>query len=468
MNYIHPNFIAYAALLIWPAVALYLFSRLPVSQAMLWTILGGYLLLPTGLDIKFQMIPAFNKMSIPNFAALLGCAIYARQSPKFFRGFGLPELLILIILFGPFITSILNGDPIRVGATFRPGVGAYDAGSTAIFQFTLLLPFFLGRQFLRSGENSADVLRVMVIAGCAYSLLILVELRMSPQLHNWLYGYFPFDYSVEFRNGGFRSVVFLQNGLLLAFFTTTATMAAAALWRTRTRVFRRVSPAVSTGYLGLILLLCKTLSVVVYGAVAVPLIRWASPRMQLRVACVLVAIALSYPMVRVTDVFPTTSLLQVASAVSTDRASSLETRFLQEDQLLERAWQRPWFGWGRYGRNRVYSGWNGADTSATDGFWIITVGVFGLVGFFGMFGLLALAVVRAASALKFAPSAQEGAWLAALALILAINMIDLLPNASLTPWTLLLAGTLVGRAEALRATSSQKIRFRTTEARAAS
>jgi hypothetical protein len=37
-------------------------------------------------------------------------------------------------------------------------------------------------------------------------------------------------------------------------------------------------------------------------------------------------------------------------------------------------------------------------------------------------------------------------------------MIDLLPNASLSPWTWLLAGALVGRAEALRAFSGQQVR----------
>jgi hypothetical protein len=48
--------------------------------------------------------------------------------------------------------------------------------------------------------------------------------------------------------------------------------------------------------------------------------------------------------------------------------------------------------------------------------------------------------------------------LAALAIIVSVNIIDLLPNSGLIPWTWLLAGALLGRVEALRATASQNVR----------
>ncbi len=151
--------------------------------------------------------------------------------------------------------------------------------------------------------------------------------------------------------------------------------------------------------------------------------------------------------------------------MSADRAESLKTQFDNEDQLLDHAWQRPWFGWGRFGRNRIYNGWMGRDSSITDGTWIITLGVFGLVGFVAEFGLLGLAVFRAATALKFAQTMREGGFLAALALIVAINIVDLLPNSSISPWTWLLAGALLGRAEALRAMAHQRAPMGTLEQR---
>ena len=87
-----------------------------------------------------------------------------------------------------------------------------------------------------------------------------------------------------------------------------------------------------------------------------------------------------------------------------------------------------------------------------------SVGQFGLFGFVAEFGLLALPVFRAASVLRLTVSASDRIILAALALILAVNIIDLLPNAFLTPWTWLLAGALLGRVEALHAVIRQRER----------
>src|SRR5438128_3004542 len=104
------NWFAFIALLAWPAVTLLFFQVRPVNKALSWTILGGYLLLPVGTSIKFEGIPAFDKSSIPNLAALVGTVLIARRSLRLFHGFGLPEVLILMLVVGPFITSSLNGD----------------------------------------------------------------------------------------------------------------------------------------------------------------------------------------------------------------------------------------------------------------------------------------------------------------------------------------------------------------------
>ena len=96
---------------------------------------------------------------------------------------------------------------------------------------------------------------------------------------------------------------------------------------------------------------------------------------------------------------------------------------------------------------------SGHDVSVTDGRWIITFGQFGLFGFFAEFGLLALPIFRAAAALKYTEPARDNdkVFLAALALILAINIFDLIPDLGLQPWTWLLSGALLGRAEGLSA-----------------
>jgi len=164
----------------------------------------------------------------------------------------------------------------------------------------------------------------------------------------------------------------------------------------------------------------------------------------------LVLIALCYPALRTTNLFPTTLLLDAAASLDADRAASLKFRFDNEDRLLQRASERFWFGWGRFGRNRVYSE-TGRDLSITDGEWIIRLGIFGFVGFVAEFGLIAFSVFRVLPAIKFAESKRDSIFISALALIVAINLVDLLPNASISPWTWFLAGALMGQAERLRA-----------------
>jgi hypothetical protein len=244
-------------------------------------------------------------------------------------------------------------------------------------------------------------------------------------------------------------MVFMGHPLIAAFFVMTTTVAAAALWRTHTQI-RRLPPAGVTAYLSVMLILCKSLGAILYGVALVPLVRLAEPRLQLRIALVLTSIVLIYPMLRVADLFPTTYLVDAATLISDERAKSLEYRFKHEGELLQHASQRIMFGWGRFGRSRIYDEETGRDTSVTDGRWIITLGQFGFVGFLAEFGLLALSIFRAASALKFIGSMNERVLFAALALIVAMGIADQLPNSSLTPWTWLLAGALLGRAESLR------------------
>ena len=192
----------------------------------------------------------------------------------------------------------------------------------------------------------------------------------------------------------------------------------------------------------------------IYGLVLVPLVRFTKPKVQVRFAVGLVVLALLYPTLRAADLFPTQTLVEFAKKINDERSRSIEFRFNQEDQLLKHAWDRFYFGWGRFGRNRVISE-NGEDQSVTDGAWIITMGQFGFVGFLAEYGLIAIGVFRMASILKFVGSERERVLLAAMALIVAVSLVECLPNAPITPWALLLAGSLLGRAEAIRAARQQ-------------
>jgi hypothetical protein len=244
-------------------------------------------------------------------------------------------------------------------------------------------------------------------------------------------------------------MVFMGHGLTACFFLMTTVVASAALWRMKIPIFRLGAGPI-TAYLGVVLILCKSGAALIYGLVLTPLVRWAKPNFQLRAAVVFAALALLYPALRAADIVPTQIILEVARSVNEARAGSLELRFTQEEALLQKASERPLFGWGRFGRSRVFVvDWRniGFDSSVTDGRWVITFGSFGLFGFFAEFGLLAIPVFRAAKALRAVKSSQEAVCLGALALIMAINILDLLPNSGLHSWSWLLAGALLGCSE---------------------
>jgi hypothetical protein len=278
---------------------------------------------------------------------------------------------------------------------------------------------------------------------------------MSPQLSNWIYGYYT-SFATEFRYGGFRPVVFMGNGLIAAFFLMTSMVAAATFWRTESRLIR-IPPTGITAYLGMVLVLCKSAGALVYGVVLVTLVRFTKSRFQIRVALLFAFLGIAYPILRIEGLFPNQILVDVAASVSQERADSLEFRFVQEGNLLARASERFFFGWGRYGRSRVYTEESGKDDSITDGRWIVTMGQFGFVGFLAEFGLLTYSVLRAFLAFRFAQSVRERTFLASFALIVAINIIDLLPNSSLSPWTWLLTGALLGRSEILLAITQNSL-----------
>lgn len=448
-----PNSFAYIMLFAWPFVAVLLFRLLPLQKALIWTILGGYLVLPVRTEVDFPLIPALDKVLIPSLAVFVLCLLIRPLPGETQRGW-LPEhrlarVLVLVYLFGPFVTGLLNNAPVMSGGGYLPGLTPYDAASFASSHAVMLLPFLLGRRHLAGPGAHRTLLICLVGAGLTYSVPILIEIWLSPQLHTWVYGFFPHSFIQHIRFGGYRPVVFQEHGLRVAIFVALSLVAAVALWRS-SRGALRVRLMLAAGWLALVLVLCKSIAALVFAAVMALVVGLAGRRV-LRLAVVGAAVTvLLYPMLRGVDLVPTQSMVSAAQSVDPGRAGSLGFRFENEDSLMQRANARPLFGWGGWSRNRIRDD-QGADTSVTDGRWIITMGVFGWSGYLAEFGLLTLGI--------FALFAR-GVWSrvgfvhAALGALLAVNLLDLLPNSSLTPVTWLVAGALLGAAERLGHPSS--------------
>jgi hypothetical protein len=442
------NWFAYASLVIWPLISIGLYHTKTVQAATLFTLLGGFMFLPVHTAIDLPMIPPLDKNSIPALSAFLGCWFVAKRRVLILGKRGWIKRLTLLFLIGPFITAELNGDVIVIGGRRLPGMTSYDALSVVVNQFIFIVPFFMGRQLFKTYDNQLLMFKTLILAGLGYSVLILFEIRMSPQLHTWIYGYFPHSFAQQYRYGGFRPVVFMGHGLLVAFFTATTLISAAIIWQLKDKI-RQFSSAGVAYYLLLILVLCKSVASIMYGFAALLLIKFATIKTQLRIAAFLVSVALLYPMMSIMNFFPHHALLEWTASADAGRAESLGFRFDNEHILLEHGRQRFFFGWGGWGRNRVYNEESGDDGSVTDGGWIITFGESGWLGFIAEFGLLAIPVFSAIAASKLVKSHKELMVLSTHALLVGFIIIDQLPNASLSPWLWLLVGILLGRSEAI-------------------
>jgi hypothetical protein len=444
------NWFAYAAIVVWPLVAIVFFRAKPLTTAILWTILGGHMLLPVNTAIDFPMIPPFDKVTVPALAAFAGCRYVAQKRINYLGRYPLVRWLVCLYLVLPFITAELNAEAIYSGAKFLPGMTHYDALSAVVQQVIMFLPFFIGRQFFRSYDNQLLIFKTLALAGLGYSLLMLFEVRMSPQLHTWIYGYFPHEFGQQMRYGGFRPVVFMGHGLLVAFFAAIAFISATLLWQLKIKI-RQFSAAHVSGYFLVVLVLCKSMASLVYGFAAFLLIKFSKIKTQLRIAAILALLALLYPTMCIMNVFPHQMLLENVQSIDAERAQSMKFRFDNEHDLLEHGREKFFFGWGSWGRNRLYDEYTGKDISTTDGHWIVTFGQFGWLGFIAEFGLLTVPVFRAISAAKYAQSRQEQILLAAHTLLAGIIIIDQIPNGFLAPWLWLIISALLGRAEEIMA-----------------
>ena len=413
-------------------------------KAIIWTILAGFLLLPVKTGFDAPGIPNLDKTLIPNLAVLLWALVFAR-----FKVVALPRnkvLVGLMILYvtSPFFTTLNNQAPLQLSVSTLPGMTFYDGLSIVTKQIIELLPFLIAHNAFKTESDLREVLKALVMAALAYSILILWEVRMSPQLNWQLYGFVPSDFSQNLRGGGFRATVFLGHGLAVGIFAGMAMVAAVGMWRDRTRVFGIPGSAYSM-FLLLVLLSCKSIGALVLAitfGVTSYLLRY---RHMITLLAISGLIIIAYPALRGAGLLPTNAITELAANFSSDRAASLQTRTDNEEKLLAKTAERPVFGWGSWGRGRIYkTHWTGKfdyDLTVTDGTWIIIISTFGWVGYIASFGILAYPTARA---FRYRRQFAKFPSFVILLAVLVTNLFDLLPNSSLTPITWMIAGALAG------------------------
>jgi hypothetical protein len=450
-----PNAFARLVLLIWPLIVLASMKRARRPTVVATGLfLAGFLLLPEQTFWKLPGLPEFGKQSIVPISVLAGLYAFHRRA---YRGrFSLDAfsgLALALIVVGGFVTGASNGDALRWGVTLLPAISAYDGFHMVLEDLlTFFVPFFLARVLFRTRDELLVLFRGLVVAALWMSGVALFEMRMSPQLHTWVYGFIPIDsWEQVVRAGGYRPLGFTRHGLAFVLYFFSATLAAVALRRARSSEGKRAVGVWVAPFLLVVTVAFGSLGATVYTVVGVLLLKLTPARFQLALALAAGLFAVSFPYQRWHDTFPTERFVENARANADEfRAQSLEFRFMNEDLLLERVKERWIVGWGEYGRANVFDTYDGRRVTVRDGAWIIQFGDRGLIGLIWLFGVLVVPLLLYGFAAVSRARPEHRRDLAALAVLLAIATLDLLPNGAFHPLAFVFAGAFLGQALALR------------------
>ena len=418
----------------WIPAVLCVFAVLPARRAALIALIAGWLFLPVA-QYRIQSLPEYNKASATCLAVLLGTILFDTERLFRFR----PKLVDVVV-----VVFILCS----VASSLSNGLGLYDGLSAALAKAMLWgLPYLIGRLYFEDVQSLHHLALGVFIGGLIYVPFCLWEMRMSPQLHFRAYGFTGYSALTGMaRLGGWRPVVFMQNGLMLSIWMVNASLC--GLWLWKTRAVKDVL-GVPTHFLVPVLLvttvLCRSSGAIVLLALgmiallATKYMRSALPIM------VLALIPIAYLALRAPGLWQADELVKIGGRFfGPERQVSLYTRIHNEELLGARARQRPVFGWGGWGRSRIRDE-EGRDISLTDSLWIIVFGTNGTVGLVAVTTMILLPVLLLR--FRLPPPSWTYPVVASpvvIALSVALWMWDNLSNAMLSPVYVAMIGALAG------------------------
>jgi hypothetical protein len=422
-------------------VVLYLFSIYEGRKAAAAAFILGWLFLPVA-NIPVPLISTFGKIHTICFSILLGAMIFDSDRISNFS-LSYIDLPIICLCLSPVFASLSND------------LGLYD-GVAAMRDQTISwgLPYFVGRIYLTNLEELKEVALWIFIGGLIYIPFCLFELRMSPQLHIKVYGFSQFDdFSQSLRGGGYRPLVFMNHGIMVGMWMAMASLI--GVWLYYTGVLQEHFGSKSRNLL--IVLLLVTVAVKSFGAVVLLIIGAAVLYLTKLIrkpllVLIICLIPVFYLTARISGIWSGESLVEQIAKINEERAESLRFRLENENILIDKAMQAPVFGWGGWGRARVYDE-AGKDISVSDGQWIIVLGNLGIFGLVSMTVTILLPVFLLVIKIPAARWAEGPvAPAAVLGMTLAMYMIDSLPNAMPNPTFMFIAGGLSSLYEASPAT----------------
>ncbi|HWB20155.1 MAG TPA: hypothetical protein VG711_07645, partial [Phycisphaerales bacterium] len=201
----------------WIFVAILLFATMPPRRAVLVAYIAAWMFLPESA-ISLPGFPDLTKITATSFGAFAGIFLFDAKSLSALR-LSWVDIPALVWCTASCISSFVNG------------YGAYDAFSSILHEaFVWGMPYLVGRLYFSSITGIRELAIGIFIGGLIYVPFCLVELRMSPQFHRWVYGFHPSSFAMTMRYGGYRPMVFMRHGLMCGMWMASASLIGVWLW----------------------------------------------------------------------------------------------------------------------------------------------------------------------------------------------------------------------------------------------
>ena len=415
---------------------IFLFFRLPPHRAVLVSVIGGWLFLPmTGYD--FSGLPSYSKSTAIALGLFLGGRISGQRRRASFQ-WKVYDTPLLLWCLCPIASSLSNQ------------LGVYD-GLSGIVNNTITwgIPYLAGRIYFNSLDKLHDFCLAIMIGGLLYLPLCLYEIRMSPQLSNIFYGFFPHSFMQHIRYGGYRPIVFMQHGLMVALWMAVTTTVAFWFWRSKEiRHIKAIPFSFAIVALIVTTILCKSAGAwtsLALGCGGYFFFRFFKSGQPIRLLLLLIP---CYMLLRITGGVSGGTVEDMANRIfDADRTSSLAIRLVQEDLFIEKTLERPLLGGGIIGRVWPRDPETGETTvGMIDSLWLVIFSTRGIIGIFFMATMMLIGpwlVLRPHKKEPFNNTfSRMGPIL--LSLIVILFLIDCLVNGMLNPIYILVSGALLG------------------------
>lgn len=419
-----------------PFVAI-LFLVMPPTRAVITAFIAAWLFLPMYGYQLVGILPDYTKMSATCAGVFLCASIF--DAPTLLR-------------FRPawYDLPMLGWCLIPLASSASAGYGWYEGTGMAVTQaITWGLPYLVGRLYLCNLSALRELAIGVVMGGLAYVPLCLYEIKFSPMLHVQVYGFHQhaWDQARRGASGGWfgmwRPTVFMQHGLAVGMFMSSAALAASWLWMSKsTRKVMGVPIALAAIALMVTTVLVKSTGatiLMVLGIGALTLARGFGSRIPI---VPLLAIPVAYVLLRLGLRWDGSQLVSAAHLISPRAAESVMARLQSEEGLWVLTQRDLLLGRGRFD----YAGTRLAEDAPMiipDGLWMIALAKHGLVGVALLISMLLLPtwvfVARYGPRLwRHTAVAPALGW----SVILALYLTDCLMNAMVNPIFLLAAGGL--------------------------